>query len=412
MMEDGRRSPPPRLLIAGWVAPMDQPVIRDGGVLIAGERIAALGRADALKKAHPQASVEDLGSTLLTPGLVNAHTHLELSHRTAGERPAGFADWLKRVAPTPGGPPDIAQAVADGVAQCLRFGVTAVGDISAFPSITRAELARHPLRAVSYGEIRAMAGRRRLLDERLRSAADPSFASDRLRIGLSPHAPYSVEPVGYRRCLELSRRQNMPLATHLAESPDECDFLAHHAGPFRDLWSALGGWDDAVPTFAGGPIRFAQSLGLLDHSALLAHVNYCDDEELNLLANGRASVVYCPRTHAYFGHPPHRWREMLERGINVAVGTDSLASNPDLSVLEELRTLRKLAPEVDPETIWRMGTINAATAIESSDRIGSLTLGKEADLAAFPIDSSDPLEAILRQRIIPRNVWISGEEVV
>ena len=109
----------------------------------------------------------------------------------------------------------------------------------------------------------------------------------------------------------------MPLATHLAETPDEATFLADHTGPFRDLWSYIGAWDQDVPSFAGGAIRFAKATGLLDYPTLLAHVNYCDDAEMELLAQSKASVVYCPRTHAYFAHPPHRFREMLASGINV-----------------------------------------------------------------------------------------------
>ena len=215
------------------------------------------------------------------------------------------------------------RAAEAGVNESLRFGVTTVGDISRRVDETRAVLARSPLRAVSYGEVTGMAGRRGNLEANLvRALSEPvnrtTGAPLRVRIGLSPHAPYSIEAGGYRRCLEIARREGLPLTTHLAETPDEEAFLASHAGPFRELWEALGGWDDTVPTFPGGPIRFAHSLGLLDSPTLLAHVNECDDAEMDLLAAGRASVAYCPRTHEYFGRPPHRWREMLARGINVA----------------------------------------------------------------------------------------------
>src|SRR5204862_5225873 len=122
----------------------------------------------------------------------------------------------------------------------------------------------------------------------------------------------------------------LPLATHLAESADEAEFLARHSGNLMKVWDFVGGFDDAVPKFEGGPIRYAEALGLLDRPTLLAHVNYCDDDELKILAAGKASVVYCPRTHQYFAHPPHRWREMIATGINVAIGTDSTASSGDL----------------------------------------------------------------------------------
>src|SRR5207302_10539659 len=107
----------------------------------------------------------------------------------------------------------------------------------------------------------------------------------------------------------------------------------------------------------------ANAIGLLDYPTVLAHVNYCDDVDLDLLARGRAGVVYTPRTHAYFGHPPHRWRDMLARGINVAVGTDSCASSPDLNLVDDLRLLHRLAPEVPAQTLWEMATIRGARAI-------------------------------------------------
>lgn len=202
----------------------------------------------------------------------------------------------------------------------------------------------------------------------------------------------------------------MRLATHLAESPDEASFLAEHAGSFRELWQFLDAWDDAVPRFAGGPIRFAESVGLLDAPTLLAHVNYCDDDdELALLAAGLASVVYCPRTHAYFGHPPHRWRDMLAAGVNVAVGTDSLASTPDLNLVDDLRLLRGIAPEFPAADLWRLVTTRAARALGMEALVGSLSPGKAADLVCFPVeDRADPLASILDNANVPSHVWIAG----
>src|SRR5205814_2099478 len=146
------------------------------------------------------------------------------------------------------------------------------------------------------------------------------------------------------------------------------------------LWNMLGLWADPVETFRGSPIEFAKSVGVLDEPTLLAHVNYCDDAELATLSRGRASVVYCPRTHAYFGLPPHRWRDMLAAGINVALGTDSRASSPDLNLLDDLRLLHRLGPEVAPQTLWHLATLNAARALGVDACTGSLTPGKAADL--------------------------------
>jgi cytosine/adenosine deaminase-related metal-dependent hydrolase len=294
----------------------------------------------------------------------------------------------------------------------LRFGVTTVGDISRQCAITREVLARGPLRAVSYGEVLAMARRRGLLESRLAAAADESHCTGRIRVGVSPHAPYSVDVDGYRRCLEVARQGGLPLATHLAESSEEARFLSEHAGAFRRLWEQLGAWDDSVPRSIGGPVRLAHALGLLDYpGTLLAHVNYCDDNELDLLAGGRASVVYCPRTHAFFGHPPHRWRDMLARGVNVAVGTDSCASSPDLNLVDDLRVLRRLAPELPAHEIWELATMSAARALNMAGEIGSVSVGKWADVVAFPAIADDPLDAILREHVLPTALWIAGDQV-
>ena len=278
-------------------------------------------------------------------------------------------DWVKHLLAR--GIPDVEAGMAEGLRQSFTFGVTTVGDITAFPRRSRALLTGCP-RVVSFGEVRAMAGRRHLLEERLRRRW-PGLARSAFRRTRA----YSIEIEGYQRALEASREHNLPLTTHLAETPDEGEFLARHSGPLRELWEAIGGWDDQVPTFAGGPIRFAESVGLLSYPrSSLAHVNYCDDAELDLLAGGKASVIYCPRTHRYFNHPPHRWREMLARGINVAVGTDSCASSPDVNLVDDLRLLHQIAPDVSASRLWEMATIRSAKAIARDDRVGSLTIGK------------------------------------
>ncbi len=302
----------------------------------------------------------------------------------------------------------VTKAVEIGVEQCLKFGVATVGDISRQVHLTRPLLLKTPLRVISFGEVQAMAQRRGFLEERVAAAASKSVSSDKLRIGISPHAPYSVEPDGYRRCLEVARQNKMPLSTHLAETPDESIFLSDHAGPLRDLWDAWLTWDEEVPQFAGGPIRYAQSLGLLDYPTLLAHVNYCDDEELAILAGGKAGVVFCPRTHDYFGHPPHRWREMLARGINVAVGTDSCASSPDLNIVDDLRLLHRQNRDIPAEEIWQLVTTRGARVLGLERVCGSLTPGLQADIVAFPCATGEPLKEVLEGSELPSQIWIAG----
>ncbi len=406
------------ILTAAWVATMDSPPIRDGAVAFAKGKILAVGPAVEIRRAHPGAVANDLGASVLLPGLVNAHVHLELSDLNQGGKPDSFVGWIMdlmgQTARAGTGLPGLVQdAVRAGVSQCVKFGVTAVGDISKQCTVTRPVLREGPLRVVSYGEIQAMAKRRTLLDERFAAAADVSQESAFLRVGITPHAPYTVEPDGYARCLAFARQNHRPLATHLAETPDEQIFLADQTGPFRRLWEeGVNAWDDRVPKFTGGPIRFAKACDLLDYPTLLAHVNYCDDEELKILAGGKASVVYCPRTHAYFGHPPHRWREMLAAGINVAIGTDSCASSPDLNLVDDLRLLRKLAPEISTAELWAMATTRAATAINCGDTLGSISPGKMADFVVFDSPRGHaPLDALLDESILPTGVWFGGTRI-
>ncbi len=416
-MSYGKISPDlqqPILLCAAHVFPMAGRPLMDGAVACRGGRIVGVGSRADLRKNNPDARVFDLGDSVILPGLVNAHTHLELSHMRPGANPGHLADWiLTQVLPQASQLREAtAQTIGDviqsGAAQCLGFGVTSVGDISRQCPQSRPVLKDGPLRVVSYGEVQAMAKRRGLLDERFAAATDLSCESPWLRVGVTPHAPYTVEEPGYARCLEFAKAHRRPLATHLAETPDESALLSAHNGPFRRLWDAVDGWDQEVPKYEGGPIRLARDLGLLDYPTLLAHVNYCDDDELEILSAGKASVVYCPRTHAYFGHSPHRWREMLERGINVAVGTDSRGSSPDLNLVDDLRLLHRIAPETPVIQLWEMATIRAARAIGWAGEVGSMEPGKRADFTIFSARGEEPLKEILESNVAPTGVWIDG----
>ena len=397
------------------MAPMDGRLIRDGAVLVRDGLIAEVGAYADLRRAS--ATVEDAGNAVLLPGLVNAHAHLELSDCRPGEKPQdGLEGWLIRMLTRTR--LDVeelerrsAAGAKAGLAQCVKFGVTSVGDISRQPHITRPIVRDGPVHVTSFGEVMAMAKRRGLFEERLALATDRAAESEHLRCGISPHAPYSVEVDGYARCVDEAKRRGMPLATHLAETRGEWEFLAEHSGALRALWDAWLTWDDQVPRFAGGPIRMAKEVGLLDYPSVLAHVNYCDDEELALLSAGRASVVYCPRTHAYFAHPPHRFREMMQRGMNVAVGTDSCASSPNLNLVDDLRLLHGACPDMAVEKIWEMATVNGARALWAQERAGSLAPGKRADMVAFAVTGEDPLREVLESASEPAGVWFSGEAI-
>jgi cytosine/adenosine deaminase-related metal-dependent hydrolase len=410
------------LIRAGALATMDDAGLLRGDLAIAVEagRIVAVGPTKQAGARLPAGHVElHLGNSILLPGLINAHTHLELSHCTPIDRPASFVDWITSLPRRTGrAEPDfesrvIAAAVA-GARESLRFGVTCVGDITAYPHWTRPALAGLPLRVVSFGEALGLALARPRFEQSLERAIDTAFTGPRMRIGLSPHAPYTVDLPGYRQCVEIAGQRRLPLATHLAETLDEMTFLREQRGAFRDIWERLGSWSDGVETFVGTPIEMAEQIGLLRAGAVLAHVNYLDDNELGILAQGRAAVVFCPRTHAYFGHPPHRWRDLRARGVCVAVGTDSRASSPDLNPVDDLRLLwAQRDAGLSAVELWKMLTIDSARTLHFNESVGSLAIGKLADVVAFPIlDESDPLAGILSEPgVLPTAVFVEGERV-
>jgi cytosine/adenosine deaminase-related metal-dependent hydrolase len=385
-------------------------VLPDAGVVFQNGVILNVGKEAALRTKHPDADVIDAGDSILLPGLINAHTHLELSNCSHDPPCSSFPDWIVSLPKRIGPDRNFASATQGGIDQCMRFGVTTIGDISQQTHITRQILAQSPLCAVSYGEVLGLSTMKSRYAELLSMALDCSHATARLHIGLTPHSPYTIDLPSFRLCLQIAQQARLRLATHLAELPYEEEFLRHQAGPLRELYERLGKWEDPVQTFDGPPIRFAHEIGLLDYPTLLAHVNYCTDEELELLARGNASVVYCPRTHRYFGHPPHRFRDMLAHGINVALGTDSCASSPDLNLLDELRLVHQISPEIPAEKLFELITLNAARALLLEDEVGSLTPGKRADFTIFPAGSGN-LVGLLESQALPREIWISGQRI-
>ena len=400
------------MLKSRFVVPVNSPVIEDGAVIVHDGRIIAVGPADELN----DESVIDYGDAAICPGFVNAHTHLELSH-LAGRVPPSpdFTGWLRHLMEiVDDEPPTHAQvqaAAVAGIEQSLCAGVTMVGDITRFPAWTRDVLADSVLRAVSFGEVIAIGGRRHLLTGRLDAAASLEQQTARLRIGISPHAPYTVEPDAMRACGRRAEDIAAPLCVHLAETPDEGQFTRSGEGVLADYLRNLGIWDDQIPIHGGGPIEAAMCTGLLRSNTIIAHANYVTDEDIEVIAGAGASVAYCPRTHRAFGHMPHHFREMLARGINVCIGTDSLASNPSLSILDELRFLRRETDDLSSDQIMAMGTQNGARALGFAETAGTITPGRPADLVVVPFERSTAKprwDLFLESDQPPSAVYVSG----
>jgi cytosine/adenosine deaminase-related metal-dependent hydrolase len=227
---------------------------------------------------------------------------------------------------------------------------------------------------------------------------DLQATGPKVQPGVSPHAPYTVTPELVQRVAELSAKERFPVAMHLAESREELELLTSHSGAMVETLKGVSAWNPAAIPRGISPRHYLELLGK-SHHALVIHGNYLAAEDWKFLATRRErmSVVYCPRTHAYFGHEAYPLTAMLTAGVRVVVGTDSLASNPDLSLLAELVQIAKTHTSVSPATILRMGTLDGATALGLGERLGSIAPGKIARLAIVPIDpaASDPIAAIL-----------------
>jgi cytosine/adenosine deaminase-related metal-dependent hydrolase len=393
-------------LTARWLFPVAGPPLAEGVLLIDGDRIVGVEPRGARR------ADLDLGDCAVLPGLVNAHTHLDLTGMRGLAPPSpDFTGWLRKVIShrRQRTPKEIEQDIHDGLAECVRTGTTLVGDVSGDGGSWDA-LARSPIRAVVFRELLGLrADRAEQSLAAARSWLEDHPPTPTCRPGLSPHAPYSVRAELFGRAAVLAREHRVGLATHLAETRDELDLLHHHRGPFVDFLKDLGVYDPA---------------GLADSPAAVMKI--CDTRVARLFVHGNylapsariprnSSVVYCPRTHAAFGHPPHPFRNFLAGGVRVALGTDGLSSNPDLDLLAEARFLHQRHPDVPGEVLFRMLTLWGAGALGFADQTGSLETGKSADLIAVPLggaDDSDPHRLVLRSaapvaRVLCRGEWLA-----
>lgn len=384
---------------ARWLFPVDQPPLRHGTLTMTGDRIVAV------EPAGRRTPDLDLGNVGMLPGLVNAHTHLDLGE-LRGRMPAGeFADWLRAVVAyrraTP--PAALEASVRAGAKESLLHGTTLLGDISG-EGLSADVLAAGPLRSTVYYELIGLTkSRARQTWQAARDWLKQRRGTMVCRPGLSPHAPYTVR----RGLFRLAGRTNdrfLPLALHLAETPEEEQLLTSHSGPLRQLLEALGAWDES-----GLAPNFAWILSQCSNPGRLALIHS------NHFRPSAAHVVHCPRTHAYFGRAAQVLPRLLQAGIEVALGTDSLASNPDLSVLAEMRFVHQRHPDVDGAAIFRMATLAGAAALGWETQVGTLSAGKQADWVTVDLpapDHADPHHLILEADQRVRDVCIAGQWVV
>jgi aminodeoxyfutalosine deaminase len=349
------------------------------------------GRVESTGVGTPPTNTRDLGDVVLLPGLINAHTHLELSWLDGRVPPQDSMDvWIRtmmgirRTGPS-GGDAEVTAAMRHAVATMRATGTVLVGDISNTLSSVPV-LAEAAMPATVFHEILGFrpvdsGGMVREAHARADGAITPS--PDR-RWSVVAHAPYSTAPALFR---EIAARHQgpAPLAVHLAESNEEMVFLQTGRGPIRDMLERLEVWDDAWTPPGAHPVRFMRDVGYLQPGTLLVHGVHLSPADLEDARDANAVIVTCPRSNVWVGGGVPPVARFYASGVNVAIGTDSLASVDSLSLFDELAALRRLAPEVEAGRLLDSATRVGAEALGYGSDFGSITRGKRARFVAVQL---------------------------
>jgi cytosine/adenosine deaminase-related metal-dependent hydrolase len=392
----------PLRLTARWALPIDQPPIPDAAVLIGPEgRIVAIGPDAGVPRPEDAESLE-LGTALLLPGLVNAHTHLELTGFEDAAPQPGFRDWIRAIRSLKAArsPTEFLEAARRGVRDCWAAGVTTVADTGDSGAVPRA-LAELGGSGIVYHEVfgpdpAQLGVSVNGLRNQMRELAQ--FAVGRVRLGVSPHAPYTVSGPLYAEVAAWATAQGFPIAVHIAESREETEFVSRGTGPFADAWKAReiplldhpSHQPSSPPTIhrstgrrsAVSPTDWLDTHGVLGPGTLCIHAIQVDARDIERLALRAVAVAHCPLSNRRHGHGAAPLAELRRAGLRVGLGTDSVASVGRLDLLAEARAARDLAGLTEAEAL-ELCTRDGARALGLESEIGSLTPGKWADVIAI-----------------------------
>jgi cytosine/adenosine deaminase-related metal-dependent hydrolase len=386
------------IIRARVVVTMDGPPIDNGALAISGDQIVDVGKFSEVSKRQSNQEIVDLGEQVLLPGLINAHCHLDytcLRGKILSQE--SFADWIRAINAEKAklSPEDYVRSINQGFAESKRFGTTTIANLTAFPELIGQ--INEPMRTWWLAE---------LIDVRDSSRAKEivDLAVEHLKSkkhwGLAPHAPFTASADLYRRCAEIAQREEILLTTHLAESREEMSMFRDGKGPLYVFLKGIG--RDMSDCGKGNPVEWLlqraspSRTGTGNRPYLLVHLNELGKNDFDLLADIQHSIVHCSRSHDYFGHSPFQFEKLHERDFNVCLGTDSLASNEDLSLFAEMRAFQKEFPNVSSEEILEMVTINAARALRQENLLGKIRSSFAADLIALPCErSASAFDAII-----------------
>jgi cytosine/adenosine deaminase-related metal-dependent hydrolase len=397
---------------ASWVLPIVERPIRGGWVAVEQGRISAVGN-DAL----PLPDVHDLGRVAILPGLVNAHTHLELSYLHEQVRPGtDFVAWIRQVvaarrAQSDANAAHVVEAIQHGIDEAVRCGTAVVGDISntlvPYELLTRSSLAG----VVFYELIRFRALDAIGFVEQAHREIRALGQTDRVRASLAAHAPYSVAPQVFRAIRDaVDLAPSLPSSVHLSESAGEIEFIRTGDGPWRSFLEDVGAWDPSWAVPGGSPVEYLDACGFLSPRVLVVHGVHMTAADLARLAAHDTTLVTCPRSNVRTGAGVPPVAEFYRSGVRVAIGTDSLASTPDLNVFAELAELRKLAPAVSAAQLLDSATRQGARSLGCDADYGTIEPGKRARLLAVSVPAGvDDVEEYLVSGVQPEQIrWLDA----
>jgi 5-methylthioadenosine/S-adenosylhomocysteine deaminase len=376
---------------ARWVLPITQPPIENGTVVEDEGVITYVGP----RHSAPPGPDRDLGDSILMPGLVNTHTHLELTAMRGFLEDLCFSDWIDKLRASRNEVLTnemLLDSARFGIIEGLEAGITTYADTCSSGVVMQAMKDLH-VRGIVYQETfgpdpayadTAMTELEQRVDVLERET------NDLVWLGVSPHAPYTVSDQLYDGVVQFASIRRLPLAMHIAESRSEQELVVEASGDFAARWERRG-----IPLEQRGtsPIMMLEGLGALDREPLLIHCVRVDDRDIQTIARHDCAVAHCPASNAKFGHGIAPILPMIEAGIRVGMGSDSVASNNRMDILDEARlavlihrAATKRHDAFGAHQALELATIGGARALRLDDRIGSLEVGKDADLAAFRID--------------------------
>src|SRR5438874_8459081 len=371
---------------ARMVVTMDGVPIPNGAVRVRGNRIVDVGKISEVASANDE--IIDLGEHVLLPGLINAHCHLDYTClRGKIPRQKSFTNWVRVINAEKGilTAEDYVTSINTGFAEAQRFGTTTIANLIAFPQLI-AKM-NPPIRTWWFAELIEVREPERA-NKIVESATDSLKRAENW--GLAPHAPFTASENLSRDCQEIALRENILLTTHLAESHEEMEMFRDASGPLYQFMKEIG----REMTDCAYDTPLARFLGRLGDASLsgwiIAHLNELSESDFDLLRESqhKFSIAHCPRSRAYFRHMAFQFERLQRLGFNLCLGTDSLASNDDLSLFAEMRAYQKKFPDVLPEKILEMVTINPAHALRQENELGKIERGFLADMIALPFTTS------------------------